>query len=89
MQQPKPQELRLLRAGRCLKVTKASVVTKTVQGLAPAAALQLLSASADRLQSKPTRGQSMYTWLRPLLLHHAAYLMSAPGVFCSQGHCLC
>ena len=70
-------------------MTKASVVIKTVQGLSPLAALQLLSAAADRLQSRPTRGQSMSTWLRPLLLHHASYLMNAPGGCSLQpGHAL-
>ena len=60
-------------------VTKATVVMKTVRTLAPAAVLQLLSAVTERLQSQPVRSQGLHTWLRPLLLHHASYLMAAPG----------
>ena len=60
-------------------VTKASVVNKTVQGLAPAHALQMLSTLADRLQSRPVRSQGLHTWLRSLLLYHASYFTAAPG----------
>ena len=57
----------------------ASVVGKTIRGLAPSDAALLLSAAVQRLQSRPARGRQLSAWLRPLLLHHAGFLMAAPG----------
>ncbi|KAK9788309.1 hypothetical protein WJX73_010702 [Symbiochloris irregularis] len=64
---------------RCLGVQSASIVSNTVRGLGPQDASLLLRTAVDRLQSRPARGRQLATWLRPLLLHHAGYLMAGPG----------
>lgn len=42
--------------------------------------LPLLQAAVDRLVSKPNRAVQLVPWIRAVLHHHTAYLMSAPGV---------
>jgi U3 small nucleolar RNA-associated protein 5 len=64
---------------RCLAVTNERVVNNTVKRLLPLDAALLLRAGVERLQSRPSRGQQLAVWLQAVLLHHTAYLMSAPG----------
>lgn len=64
---------------KCFAMSNERVVKSTVQQLPPQDAARLLQVAVQRLQSSPRRGKQIATWLRALLLHHTAYLMSAPG----------
>ncbi|KAL0027112.1 hypothetical protein WJX79_006926 [Trebouxia sp. C0005] len=65
---------------KCFAISNDRVVKSTVQQLAPQDVARLLQVAVQRLQSSPKRGRQIATWLRAMLLHHTAYLMSAPGV---------
>lgn len=65
---------------KCFAISNDKVVKSTVQQLAPQDVARLLQVAVQRLQSSPKRGRQIATWLRAMLLHHTAYLMSAPGV---------
>ncbi|DBB17672.1 TPA: hypothetical protein ACH3X3_002712 [Trebouxia sp. C0006] len=65
---------------KCFAISNDKVVNSTVQQLAPQDVARLLQVAVQRLQSSPKRGKQIATWLRAMLLHHTAYLMSAPGV---------
>ncbi len=65
---------------RCVGVSDARVVNNTVRRLLPADAAAFLRAAVERLQSKPARGGQLSAWIRAVLVHHTAYLMSSPGV---------
>lgn len=71
---------------KCFAISNDKVVKSTVQQLAPQDVARLLQVAVQRLQSSPKRGRQIATWLRAMLLHHTAYLMSAPGMF-SLGSC--
>ncbi len=66
---------------KCFAISNDKVVNSTVQQLAPQDVARLLQVAVQRLQSSPKRGKQIATWLRAMLLHHTAYLMSAPGMF--------
>lgn len=66
---------------KCFAISNDRVVKSTVQQLAPQDVARLLQVAVQRLQSSPKRGRQIATWLRAMLLHHTAYLMSAPGTF--------
>ncbi len=66
---------------KCFAISNDKVVKSTVQQLAPQDVARLLQVAVQRLQSSPKRGRQIATWLRAILLHHTAYLMSAPGMF--------
>lgn len=64
---------------RCLDVRNEDIITKTVRRLAPADAAAFLQAAVQRLQSAPTRGDQLATWIRAVLLYHTAYLSGVSG----------
>jgi U3 small nucleolar RNA-associated protein 5 len=64
---------------RCLSVGRERVITNSVKRLVPMDAALLLKAAVERLQTKPSRGQQLAAWIQAVLLHHTAYLMSAPA----------
>jgi U3 small nucleolar RNA-associated protein 5 len=64
---------------RCLSVGRERVITNSVKRLVPMDAVLLLKAAVERLQTKPSRGQQLAAWIQAVLLHHTAYLMSAPA----------
>jgi U3 small nucleolar RNA-associated protein 5 len=64
---------------RCLSVGRQSVIVNSVKRLVPMDAALLLKAAVERLQTKPSRGQQLAAWIQAVLLHHTAYLMSAPA----------
>ena len=66
---------------KCFAISNDRVVKSTVQQLAPQDVARLLQVTVQRLHSSPRRGRQISTWLRAMLLHHTAYLMSAPGMF--------
>lgn len=57
-----------------------TVIRSTVSRIPAAAAVQLLRQCISKLHSKPNRGQSLITWIRPLLTYHTSYLMTVPGI---------
>lgn len=65
---------------RCIATSNDRIITNTVRRLLPIDAAAFLRAAVERLQSKPSRGAQLATWIRAVLLHHTAYLMAAPGV---------
>ncbi|KAG2422682.1 hypothetical protein HXX76_015846 [Chlamydomonas incerta] len=65
---------------RCLATSSATVITNTVARIVPMDAALFLKAAVDRLVSKPNRAVQLVPWIRAVLHHHTAYLMSAPGV---------
>lgn len=64
---------------RCLSVGRERVIVNSVRRLVPMDAALLLKAAVERLQTKPSRGQQLAAWIQAVLLHHTAYLMSAPA----------
>lgn len=64
---------------KCFAMSNDRVIKSTVRQLAAPDAARLLAAALQRLQSSPKRGKQIAAWLRALLLHHTAYLISAPG----------
>eukprot|EP00897_Mesotaenium_endlicherianum_P010378 jgi/Mesen1/9369/ME000610S08692 len=56
-----------------------SVIGNSVRRLRAGDALKLLAAAVAKMQSRPSRGVALVPWMRAVLLHHAAYLMSAPS----------
>lgn len=64
---------------RCLSVGRERVIVSSVKRLVPMDAALLLKAAVERLQTKPSRGQQLASWIQAVLLHHTAYLMSAPA----------
>jgi hypothetical protein len=64
---------------RCLSVGRERVIVSSVKRLVPMDAALLLKAAVERLQTKPSRGQQLAAWIQAVLLHHTAYLMSAPA----------
>ena len=67
---------------RCLAVRSEEIITKTVRRLSPMDAAAFLQAAVQRLQSAPSRGEQLATWIRAVLLYHTAYLSGVAG---SQG----
>ncbi|KAG2426863.1 hypothetical protein HYH02_014716 [Chlamydomonas schloesseri] len=65
---------------RCLATSSTSVIANTVARIVPMDAANFLKAAVDRLVSKPNRAVQLVPWIRAVLHHHTAYLMSAPGV---------
>ncbi|PNH09593.1 WD repeat domain-containing protein [Tetrabaena socialis] len=65
---------------RCLATSNAAVIANTVARIVPFDAALFLKAAVDRLVSKPNRAVQLVPWIRAVLHHHTAYLMSAPGV---------
>lgn len=55
------------------------VIVNTVRQLSPADAAVFLRAAVARLHTRPSRSHQLATWLRAVLLHHTAYLISAGG----------
>ena len=64
---------------KCFSMSNEKVVKATVQQLAPQDAARLLQVAVQRLQSSPARGKQIAVWLRAVLMHHTAYLITAPG----------
>lgn len=64
---------------RCLSVGRDRVIVNSVKRLVPMDAALLLKAAVERLQTKPSRGHKLAAWIQAVLLHHTAYLMSAPA----------
>ena len=62
---------------RCLNVSDPSTVSNTVARLQPGTAIKLLTASLDRMRTKPSRGEQLARWMRTVLLHHAAFIASS------------
>ncbi|EFJ48186.1 hypothetical protein VOLCADRAFT_104876 [Volvox carteri f. nagariensis] len=74
---------------RCLATSNSIVIANTVARIVPLDAARFLkarrtclakAAAVDRLVSKPSRAVQLVPWIRAVLHHHTAYLMSAPGV---------
>eukprot|EP00198_Chlamydomonas_reinhardtii_P003632 XP_001692968.1 predicted protein [Chlamydomonas reinhardtii] len=65
---------------RCLATSSTTVIANTVARIVPMDAALFLKAAVDRLVSKPNRAVQLVPWIRAVLHHHTAYLMSAPGV---------
>ncbi|KXZ42694.1 hypothetical protein GPECTOR_124g494 [Gonium pectorale] len=65
---------------RVLATSSPAVIANTVARIVPLDAALFLKAAVDRLVSKPNRAVQLVPWIRALLHHHTAYLMSAPGV---------
>ncbi|GFR42926.1 hypothetical protein Agub_g3822 [Astrephomene gubernaculifera] len=65
---------------RCLATSSPSLVANTVARIMPMDAALFLKAAVDRLVSRPSRASQLVAWIRAVLHHHTAYLMSAPGV---------
>ncbi|GLI64508.1 hypothetical protein VaNZ11_007772 [Volvox africanus] len=65
---------------RCLATSNSVVIANTVARIVPLDAALFLKAAVDRLMSKPSRAVQLVPWIRAVLHHHTAYLMSAPGV---------
>ena len=64
---------------RCLAVGQVKVVDTTVRRLLPGDAAALLREVVGRLVARPARGAQLIRWTRAVLVHHAGYLMAAPG----------
>lgn len=65
---------------RCLSVGNERIIQNTVRRLLPADAAAFLKAAIERLQTKPSRGSQLSTWIRAVLTCHAGYLMAAPAL---------
>ncbi|GLC46652.1 hypothetical protein PLESTB_001550400 [Pleodorina starrii] len=65
---------------RCMATSNPTVIANTVARIVPMDAALFLKAAVDRLVSKPNRAVQLVPWIRAVLHHHTAYLMSAPGV---------
>ena len=64
---------------RCLNVSNPVIINNTAKRMAAIDAAMFLQAAVQRMQSRPARGQELHLWIRAVLLHHTAYLMSAPS----------
>ncbi|GIM15079.1 hypothetical protein Vretimale_17841 [Volvox reticuliferus] len=65
---------------RCLETSNPAIIANTVARIVPLDAALFLKAAVDRLMSKPSRAVQLVPWIRAVLHHHTAYLMSAPAV---------
>lgn len=69
----------------CLGNHNPTIVSNTVQRLPSAKVLPLLRTIVDKLRARPARGAVLICWIRELVLHHTAYLLSAPDL--NDGAC--
>ena len=51
-----------------------------VQRLPSTFVLPFLKSVIDKFQSKPSRGLTLITWIRALLIQHTSYLMTVPDL---------
>lgn len=56
------------------------MVDTTIRLLPPPLVLDLLDIVAKKLERKPQRAVDLALWVRLILQHHAAYLMSQPSL---------
>lgn len=74
-----------LRAGdkslleHCLSASNPRVINNTVARLVPLDAAAFLRTAVDRLLSKPARAVQLAPWIKAVLHHHTAYIMTSPG----------
>ncbi|CAH0514720.1 unnamed protein product [Peronospora belbahrii] len=64
----------------CLRLRDAKIVGRTVARVSASRVLSLLEVIVRKLERSPTRFSRLCPWLRAVLLHHTAYLVSQPDL---------
>lgn len=65
---------------QCLSVTDDRIISNTVRRLQPLEATKFLTLSVSKMEARPQRALGLVPWVRAVLLHHAAFIMSNPGM---------
>lgn len=65
---------------KALSTSDSKHIASTIARLAAPQIMPLLDALTTRLVQKPSRGPQLIQWIRSVLLQHAAYLTSVPGL---------
>lgn len=64
----------------CLAVSDKVIINNTVQRISHAKVNIFLEILVDKFQTRPSRGAQLVPWMKALLSHHMAYLMSSPDL---------
>ena len=63
-----------------LRLTDEQVINTTVERLSTSRVVPFLTRLVDKFEKRPTRGSTLCLWIRAILKHHTAYLMSIPDL---------
>ena len=69
----------------CLQNRNIKVVAQTIARLGTAQVLPLLTRLVDKFEARPARGAMLLPWVKSLLEHHAAYLVTMPELAIALG----
>ena len=64
----------------CLSVGNARTIDGTVASLPTDKVIPFLTRIIQKFEARPNRGIVLVRWLRAVLINHAAFLMSIPGL---------
>lgn len=67
----------------CLRTRDAKVISQTIKRVASVKVLELLEILVLKFEKSPGRCARLCPWIRSILLHHTAYLMTQPDLVTS------
>lgn len=64
----------------CLRTHDAKIINNTIKRVSSVKVLQLLDVLVIKFEKSPARCSRLCPWIRAILLHHTAYLMTQPDL---------